>query len=44
LGPPFGFNLEVKDVDDLLVGKIVEKIRFWSSLPMTLVGRAMFSI
>jgi hypothetical protein len=33
LGAPFGFNLEVKDIDDFLVGKLCKKSDFGALFP-----------
>jgi hypothetical protein len=38
---PFGFNLDVKEMDEFLVEKICKKLKYWSTLQLPLSIRAM---
>jgi hypothetical protein len=38
---PFGFNLDVKEMDEFLVERICKKFKYWSTLQLPLAIRAM---
>jgi hypothetical protein len=38
---PFGFNFDVKGVDEFLVENFHKKLRYWSDFHLPLVGRVM---
>jgi hypothetical protein len=41
LGTSFGLNLDTKDVDQFLYGKITKKLDYWSIMKLSLAGRAV---
>ena len=40
-GTPFGLNLNVSDVDHFLYFKISRKLAYWSTMRLSLAGRAL---
>ena len=40
-GTPFGLNLNVSDVDHFLYSKISRKLAYWSTMRLSLAGRAL---
>jgi hypothetical protein len=43
LGTPFGISLDIEDVDEFFFQKIEKKLRCWSSLFLSLLGRAIIA-
>jgi hypothetical protein len=41
LGSPFGLGLKVGDIDKFLLNKVKEKLAFWCSTHLLLVGKAL---
>ena len=41
LGTPFGLNLNIQDVDTFLYRKIAKKLDYWSTMKLSLAGRAI---
>ena len=40
LGTPFGLNLDVQNIDEFLAEKIRKKLAYWSTVHLSLAGRA----
>lgn len=41
LGTPFGVDLETRDVDRFLANKLTTKLRYWTSVHLSLAGRVI---
>lgn len=41
LHTPFGFNLDINDVDEFLVGKFRKKLKYWSMMHLSLTSRVV---
>jgi hypothetical protein len=41
LGTPFGFNLDINDVNEFLVGRFKEKLKYWSMIHLSLTSRVV---
>lgn len=41
LHTPFGFNLDINDVDEFLVGKFRKKLKYWNMMHLSLTSKVV---